>query len=502
VKRQLIDTRQVIDVVCSACRQKRIAEKPPPLCCRCIDDRATCNNEIADGRDRTENKRRDQVSPGLTCRDDIDCQLFGESCDKPGCDVQGTNVIDEFEFDFKQGGNSDNCPFGQKVCCNPVDSDAFFTRLGLVSVGNPLGNTLTADTGAICEDSKLSAVQDFGHGVTCGKRDSRAYYDANLAESFTNPGEWPWAVLIFRNGDYVGAGALMDNDVVVTVGHKVKNFVNNPSGLTVRLGDWNPNTRDVAEEHPHIERAVKCVKIHPDADLDNTLANNVAVLKLDRNSKIKATSMTNEQKGVASVIDFKTGPSRPANLPEGVKGSSKVEGESFLDLRLGLVAHSDGINPLGEEKRRVPRQVEITPTYINTVCLPRNERQFRDHDETCWVAAWGQDLKRQREVDLPLVTKSQCERRLRPIFEEKGVRNWSLQPSEMCAGGVRNKDSCRGEGGAPLVCYDKGSDQYFAVGLVSYGFGCNNTRPAVYTNLADPSVQDFITSSFNNNFFC
>merc|ERR1712106_42785 len=98
-------------------------------------------------------------------------------------------------------------------------------------------------------------------------------------------------------------------------------------------------------------------------------------------------------------------------------------GESFLDLRLGLVAHSDGINPLGEENRRVPRQVEITPTYINTVCLPRNEHQFRSHDETCWVAAWGQDLKRQREVDLPLVTKSQCERRLRPIFEETGVYN-------------------------------------------------------------------------------
>merc|ERR1711892_892437 len=506
VKRQVFETRQIIDIVCSACEQ-RIADKPPELCCRCINERATCNNDIASGGSGNQNrpKRRSQVSPGLTCPDDIDCQLFGASCSNPGCNVQGTNVIDEDEdiagIDLKQGREVESCPFGQKICCNPVDSDSVFKRLGLISEGNPLGE-VTVDTQAVCDDPKLSAVQDFGHGVTCGKRDSRVYYDANLADSFTNPGEWPWAVLIFRNGKYIGAGALMDNDVVVTVGHKVKDFVNNPSGLKVRLGDWNPNIRDSAEEHPHIEKSVKCVKIHPDADLDNTLANNVAVLKLERNSKIKATSMTNEQKGVASVIDFKTAPLRPANLPEGVKGSSKVEGESFLDLRLGLVAHSDGINPLGEENRRVPRQVEITPTYINTVCLPRNERQFRSHDETCWVAAWGQDLKRQREVDLPLVTKSQCERRLRPIFEEKGVRNWSLQPSEICAGGVRNKDSCRGEGGAPLVCYDKGSDQYFAVGLVSYGFGCNNTRPAVYTNLADPSVQDFITSSFDNNFFC
>merc|ERR1711971_24083 len=350
VKRQLIDTKQIIEVVCSACDKARIDEKPPPLCCRCIDELATCNNEIASGGNRKGERRRNQVSPGLTCPDDIDCQLFGASCDSPGCDVQGTNIIDQssLEFDFKQGGNQDSCPVGQKVCCNPVDSDAFFTRLGLVSAGNTLGDIATVDTEAICQDSKLSAVRDFGHGVTCGKRDSRAYYDANLAESFTNPGEWPWAVLIFRNGEYIGAGALMDNDVVVTVGHKVKNFVNNPRGLTVRLGDWNPNRRDNSEEHPHIEKSVKCVRIHPDADLENTLANNVAVLKLSQDDEIITTSHTNAERDVASVIDLKSAPARPADRPQGVRGSSKIDGESFLDLRIGLVAHNEGLDPLGD----------------------------------------------------------------------------------------------------------------------------------------------------------
>ena len=256
----------------------------------------------------------------------------------------------------------------------------------------------------------------------------------------------------------------MDNDIVVTAGHKVKNFVNNPSGLTVRLGDWNPNTRDNAEEHPHVEKSVKCARIHPDADLENTLANNVAVLKLSQNDKIITTSLTKAQRDVASVIDMKAAPSRPADRPEGVKGSSKNDRESFLDLRIGLVAHNEALDPLGEELKRVTRptqQVEITPSYINTICLPKNERQFRNHDENCWVAAWGQNLKRQREVDLPLVTDSQCERRLRPIFEERGVKNWKLQPSEICAGGVRNKDTCQGEGGAPLVCYYRVSYQAY-----------------------------------------
>ena len=83
----------------------------------------------------------------------------------------------------------------------------------------------------------------------------------------------------------------MNNDVVVTVGHKVKNFVDNPAGLTVRLGDWNPNRRDPKEEHPHIEHSVKCVRIHPDADLTGTLANNVAVLKLNSLKAVSGLSM-------------------------------------------------------------------------------------------------------------------------------------------------------------------------------------------------------------------
>ena len=246
----------------------------------------------------------------------------------------------------------------------------------------------------------------------------------------------------------------MDNDVVVTVGHKVKDFVHDPSGLTVRLGDWNPNVRDSAEEFPHIEKSVLCLRLHPDADLKNTLANNVAVLKLDTMKRDKFTDIREET--VASVIDFKNGLQRPADSPNGVKGSSIIGGSSLLDFRLGLISKDQGLDPL-----RTQINQEVVRSYINTVCLPKSEQHFKNFEENCWVAAWGQDLKRQREVDLPLITRSQCERRLRPIFEEKGVRDWSLKPSEICAGGVRGKDTCQGEGGAPLVCYDKVYKPFF-----------------------------------------
>ena len=81
-------------------------------------------------------------------------------------------------------------------------------------------------------------------------------------------------------------------------------------------------------------------------------------------------------------------------------------------------------------------------------------------------------------------------------------------------------DTCEGEGGAPLVCYDKVTltishlpslkptkyfqklDQFFAVGLVNYGLGCNDSIPAIYVNLADPEIQSFVLSAYNNDEFC
>jgi hypothetical protein len=118
-----------------------------------------------------------------------------------------------------------------------------------------------------------------------------------------------------------------------------------------------PNTRDNAEEDLDIERSVKCVRIQPDADLEKNLANNVAVLKLSQNDEIITTSLTNAERGVASVIDLKSAADRPADRPQGVKGSSKNNRESFLDLRIGLVPHNEG---LGEELKSVKRPTRQT----------------------------------------------------------------------------------------------------------------------------------------------
>jgi len=283
-----------------------------------------------------------------------------------------------------------------------------------------------------------------GEGKICGKRDSRVYRHVDQPETFTNPGEWPWAVMIIKNdGTYVGAGAYIAKNTVVTVAHKVDKYINDPEVLTVRLGDWKPNEDAPEEVYDYEEFTVDCIKLHPQVDLKSSLNNNVAVLKFNTVSALK-------EKRVKEVIDLRSSRSVPASY--------------------------------------------------NAACLPLSTEQFTEKSDNCWVAAWGSYLDRQREIDLPLLSRDQCIDRLGPAFEARGVYNWAPQDSELCAGGEIGKDTCLGEGGAPLVCLDVDRDQYYAVGLVNYGFKCNTSLPAVYTNLMDPVVNTFVKEGFSDNF--
>ena len=297
--------------------------------------------------------------------------------------------------DVKQGSGSRQCPRGSYLCCDPVDNQIFTA-------------SAAASGRDVCRDSNTIATQDFDHGVLCGKRDSRVYYNARQPRTFTNPGEWPWAVLILdQSGKYVAAGALVDNDVVVTVAHKMRSFVRSPGDLQVRLGDWNPNGRDSKEDFDFVRVEVDCVILHPEQDLDNTLANNVAVLKL---AKAKSSPLTGPGT-VFGAVELKSGaekafnivqPQRPGNRPEGVAGSNIVQTRSALDLRLGLVPN-EGLDGLGfPTSMRRPRT--FLPSYYNTICLP-TRNQFRNYNERCWVASWGSNQERQREIDLPLLSR-------------------------------------------------------------------------------------------------
>ena len=222
-----------------------------------------------------------------------------------------------------------------------------------------------------------------------------------------------------------------------------------------------------------IQLSVECVRLHPEADLDDTLANNVAVLKLSY-SQAPAGVVDPRGSSVRGVVGLRE--FVPADQPE--------------QLATGVLT-----------KISSSRDCTLPAFYINTVCLPLDEEQFSGHDDDCFVAAWGSDPYTQggqREVHLRLLSRRECQDKLRPEFARRQYDGWSPQPSELCAQGERGEDTCQGEGGSPLVCLDKARDQYFAVGLVNYGFDCYQDIPAVYVNLADPVVKNFIISAIDD----
>ena len=237
----------------------------------------------------------------------------------------------------------------------------------------------------------------------------RVYHQVRLSREeggegeVSNPGEWPWAALIFNGNDYVGSGVLLDNDVVVTTATKVKDFLRRPSDLSIRIGDFDPTSDfpNSLEDFDHVEMDVDCIKIHPRADYPDTLRYNVAVLKMSVRLRRRETKP--ETQSAVSVVDIRSAPRRPANHPEGVDGFRRNEEKDDeygddISLRQGLLADlNNEVDPLGEPRSGDAVDSFLPRTYINTACLPRSTRQFPPGTR-CWVAAWGRGLREQREV--------------------------------------------------------------------------------------------------------
>ncbi|RZF44952.1 hypothetical protein LSTR_LSTR001913 [Laodelphax striatellus] len=93
--------------------------------------------------------------------------------------------------------------------------------------------------------------------------------------------------------------------------------------------------------------------------------------------------------------------------------------------------------------------------YINTVCIP--PQSTVPIFATCTATGWGKDEygkegKYQvimKKVDLPIVPRNVCEAKLRQTRLGKFFR---LHESFVCAGGEAGRDTCKGDGGGPLVC--------------------------------------------------
>ena len=86
------------------------------------------------------------------------------------------------------------------------------------------------------------------------------------------------------------------------------------------------------------------------------------------------------------------------------------------------------------------------------------------------VAGWGKTESRSEsdvklKVNVPLVDKQVCGTR----YSNAGV---TLGEGQICAGGVKGRDSCRGDSGGPLMQQDRlpdGTLRWSEAGVVSFG---------------------------------
>jgi len=126
---------------------------------------------------------------------------------------------------------------------------------------------------------------------------------------------------------------------------------------------------------------------------------------------------------------------------------------------------------------------------VDTICLPQPEETFVSED--CFATGWGKDKFGKggeyqvilKEIDLPVVDSYQCEASLR---RTRLGGKFQLDDSFLCAGGVPGKDTCKGDGGSPLVCPSKTfPNRYVQAGIVAWGIGCGEQGiPGVYGDVA------------------
>ncbi|CAG9864122.1 unnamed protein product [Phyllotreta striolata] len=111
---------------------------------------------------------------------------------------------------------------------------------------------------------------------------------------------------------------------------------------------------------------------------------------------------------------------------------------------------------------------------IGLICLPA--RGVRFDMQGCVAAGWGKNSYKKGTYQSTL-KKSLRDARLGPFFK--------LHRSFICAGGEANRDTCKGDGGSPLMCPIVGRpDKYHQVGIVSWGLTCGlQNTPGVYVNV-------------------
>ncbi|XP_052901883.1 transmembrane protease serine 9-like [Anopheles moucheti] len=162
---------------------------------------------------------------------------------------------------------------------------------------------------------------------------------------------------------------------------------------------------------------------------------------------------------------------------------------SPIDLAVeNIIAHSDytGKNTSHINDIALMRLEQDVPSSstIRPICLPVMDsvRNLNWIGMSSFAVGWGKT-----ETALASEKKLKVELKVRDLtnclqaYSGNGIY---LKPSQMCAGGVRGKDTCTGDSGGPLMAKVKGA--WYLIGVVSFGANKCGTAgyPGIYTNVA------------------
>ncbi|XP_035724182.1 phenoloxidase-activating factor 2-like isoform X2 [Vespa mandarinia] len=127
---------------------------------------------------------------------------------------------------------------------------------------------------------------------------------------------------------------------------------------------------------------------------------------------------------------------------------------------------------------------------VDVVCLPDQGAVF--DGSRCFASGWGKDIFGKeghyqvilKRVELPIVPHDNCQNTLR---QTRLGKYFVLDKTFICAGGEKGKDTCKGDGGSPLVCpLKEDPNRYAQAGIVAWGIGCGEDgTPGVYANVAE-----------------
>eukprot|EP00092_Neocalanus_flemingeri_P108399 GFUD01139220.1.p1 GENE.GFUD01139220.1~~GFUD01139220.1.p1 ORF type:complete len:549 (+),score=122.63 GFUD01139220.1:95-1741(+) len=131
----------------------------------------------------------------------------------------------------------------------------------------------------------------------------------------------------------------------------------------------------------------------------------------------------------------------------------------------------------------------IYQNHVGPVCLPQPFQNF-DDETNCWSSGWGADAYESfgqysdalKKVKMPVVSSSECERRMKNTDRFKNKPGFRIHESWICIGGEEGSDTCKGDGGSPHVCKNS-KNNWVQVGAVAWGIGCGSEVPAVYSSI-------------------